>query len=349
MFSRNKLYLHDLKVIQEAIPNIEKLRNKSILITGSCGLICSAIVDFLIYINDTLEYDLHVFAAARPQDHIEKRFLGYINRKDFHYISYDANKPFVSNEYFDYIIHGASNANPILYVKEPVETMLSNFIGLENMLKYALKNNTKRVLYISSSEVYGNKTNNLAYKEDNYGYIDILNPRACYPSSKRASETLAIAYKEEYDIDAVIVRPGHVYGPTCSPLDKRAASQFARDVIEGHDIIMKSKGNQLRSHCYVMDCISAILTVLLNGKSGEAYNISSPKSISTIREIAESYALNGKRKIIFKLPRNEEKAGYNMMDNSSLDSTKLESLGWKDMFDLNTGTLHTLKIIGDNI
>jgi nucleoside-diphosphate-sugar epimerase len=347
MLTKSKLYLNDLKSIQSSIPSLEKLKNQSIVITGACGLICSAIVDFLIQLNDTLNYNIKIYAAVRPQDNIEVRFPHYLKREDFQYIPYDALEPFQNDIHFDYLIHGASNANPVAYMKEPVETMLANFLGLNNILKHAVSHNAKRVLYISTSEVYGNKDNNESYKENNYEFVDILNPRACYPSSKRASETLAVAYSKEYDIETVMVRPGHVYGPTMSPFDTRAASQFAKDVLEGHDIIMKSEGIQLRSHCYVLDCVSAILTVLLNGKDREAYNISNPDSVSTIRQIAEAYAKAGNKKVIFELPSDYEKASYNMMDNSSLDSSHLESIGWKGMFDLEKGTEHTLKILED--
>jgi len=345
MLSKNELYLSDLEAIQEVIPNLKILKNKSIIVTGACGMICSAIIDFLIHLNDTANFCINIYAAARIQDKIEIRFPHYLKRNDFHYVEYDALDSFSYKENFDYIIHGASNANPNAYMKEPVETMLANFIGLKNILDYAKKHQTKKVLYISSSEVYGNKTDNKPFFEDDYHFLDILNPRACYPSSKRASETLAVAYYKEYSVNTVIVRPGHIYGPTMSPFDTRAASQFAKDVLNGHDIIMKSEGKQLRSHCYVVDCVSAIMTVLLNGKSGDAYNISNKKSVSNIKEIAEAYAKAGNKKVLFELPTDLEKAGYNMMTNSSLDARKLESIGWKGLFDLETGTEHTIKIL----
>ena len=347
MLANNKLYLEDLDQITKVIPSLEKLKNKSVMITGACGMICSCIVDFLIYLNDKYQYNINVYAFVRPKDHVEVRFKSYIDRSDFHHVLYNALLDLETNEHFDYMIHGASNVSSESFMKEPVETMLANFVGLNNLLDYARFYKTERVLYISTSEVYGNKEEQSAYKEDDYEFLDILKTRACYPSSKRASETLAVSYSYEYDVDTVMVRPGHVYGPTMSPFDTRAASQFAKDVLDGHDIIMKSSGQQLRSHCYVVDCVSAILTVLLNGEKAKAYNISNKHSVSTIREIAEAYAKAGNRQVIFDLPTEEEKASYNMMSNSSLDSTLLESLGWKGVFDLETGTRHTINILNN--
>lgn len=122
-----------------------------------------------------------------------------------------------------------------------------------------LPSQKKRLLYVSSSEVYGNKTGNQPYKEKDYGYVDILNQRACYPSAKRAAETLCTAYGQEYGLDTVIVRPGHIYGPTITETDSRASAQFTQNAIEGEDIVMKSAGMQMRSYCYVLDCAYPIL------------------------------------------------------------------------------------------
>lgn len=340
-----QLYLDDLKKVQKAVPNLDKLAGSSVLITGAGGMICSAMVDFLLSLNETQDMEIQIYVAARNKQKICERFGTYADDENFHYVFYDATKPLEMTAEFDYMIHGASNANPAAYVKQPVETMLANFVGIQNILEYAAKCHARRVLYVSSSEVYGKKQDNDPYKEDDYEFVDILNARACYPSSKRASETMCAAYEKEYGVESVIVRPGHIYGPTMTKADNRASSQFPRDVLEGHDIIMKSMGTQLRSYCYVLDCVSAVFTVLLNGESGNAYNISNPNSIATIREIAEAFAEAGGKKVVFELPTDAEKQGYNLMDNSSLTSKKLEALGWKGMFDLKTGVAHTLKCL----
>ena len=177
---------------------------------------------------------------------------------------------------------------------------------------------------------------------NSYGFVDILNPRACYPSSKRAAETLCAAYKKEYGVDVVIIRPGHVYGPTMTDTDNRASSQFPRDVKAGKNIIMKSAGTQLRSYCYVLDCATAILTVLLNGESGEAYNVSNKNSVVTIREMAEAFAEVGGKKLIFEEATKAESASFNLMQNSSLTSEKIEALGWSAQFDMLSGARRTL-------
>lgn len=338
-------YLADLCEIRDLIPEIEMLKNKSVLITGAGGLICSAVVDCLMQLNREFNFHIEVYAAGRNRRKIEKRFEYWMSESTFHFFQYDASESLNTEKSFDYVIHGASNANPGVYLVQPVETMLANFIGMNNLLEHIKKTGRGRVLYISSSEVYGKKNTGEAYDEMDYNFVDILNPRACYPSSKRASETLCASYKKEYGIDYVIVRPGHVYGPTMIASDNRASSQFPRDVKVGKDIIMKSKGTQIRSYCYVLDCVSAIITVLLKGKRGEAYNISNKESVVTIREIAEAFAKTAGQKVVFEMATSDEISSFNLMDNSSLTSEKLEALGWEGKFDLWKGVQRTLDTI----
>ncbi|MCM1060393.1 MAG: NAD-dependent epimerase/dehydratase family protein [Eubacterium sp.] len=340
-----EIYLSDLIRVSENVPQIHKLANCSVMITGAGGLICSAIVDVLMSLNDFANANIQVYAAARNENKINERFSKYLRDEHFNYLKYDAMLPIEANIDFDYIIHGASNAVPNMYSEEPVETMLANMIGTNNILQYSLDHNVKRILYISSSEVYGKKGNDLPYDENDYGFVDILNPRACYPSSKRAAETLCMAYEKEYGLNTVIVRPGHIYGPTMTESDNRASSQFPKDIFCGRDIIMKSAGNQLRSYCYVLDCASAVLTVLINGHSGEAYNISNVNSIATIRQVAESFAKCGGKKIVFETPTDKEISSYNLMENSCLSSNKLEDLGWRGLFNLQSGVERTLEAL----
>ena len=220
--------------------------------------------------------------------------------------------------------------------------MFANLCGLKSLLDFAKQNPYTRLLYVSSSEVYGKKEEKRPYMESDYGFVDILNPRACYPSSKRAAETMCAAYKDEFDVDFVVVRPGHIYGPSITNTDSRASAQFTRKAKAGEDIIMKSAGLQLRSYCYTLDCASAILTVLIKGESGEAYNISNSQSVVTIRELAECMAKTAGVKVVFEQASDQELKSYNMMDNSSLNSEKLEVLGWKGYFDLEKGINATI-------
>ena len=316
------------------------------MITGAAGLVCSAVVDIIFRYNDTHDKKIQVLAAGRWPEEMSGRFGDLVNRDDFTFVVYDASKTDnVIDVHSDYIIHGASNASPNMIVKEPVETMMSNFLGMKYLLDYAKDQGTKRILYISSSEVYGEKEGTEPYKEGQYGYIDLLKARNSYSVGKRAAETLCASYADEYGVESVIVRPGHIYGPTASPYDNRVASAWSYAVAKGEDIVMKSDGAQIRSYCYCLDCASAMLKVLLCGENCHAYNISNPDSIISIKQMAEILVKSAGVKLRMELPTDEERKGFNPMSNSSLESTSLTGLGWRGCFDAEAGFTHTVQIL----
>ena len=346
MLYDNALWIADIDKVIEVIPELEFLAGKSVMITGAAGLICSSVVDLLFRYNDTHENKIQILAAGRWLEEMEMRFHEQIRRSDFHFVPYDASRTDnLIDVHADYIIHGASNASPSMIIKEPVETMLSNFLGMKYLLDYAKGHGTNRILFISSSEVYGEKEGLAPYKEGQYGYIDLLNPRNAYSVGKRAAETLCASYVDEYGVESVIVRPGHIYGPTASPKDNRVSSAWAFSVARGEDIVMKSDGDQIRSYCYCLDCASALIKVLFDGKNGYAYNISNPNSIISIRKMAEILAESAGVELRKELPTEEERKGFNPMKNSSLESAALTELGWRGCLDAETGFSHTVKIL----
>ena len=343
-------WIKDIDTVLEVLPELGEMAGKSILITGAAGLICSSVVDIIFRYNDTHDKKIQILAAGRWHKEMYGRFKDMVDRTDFTFIAYDASK---TNNYIDvhadYIIHGASNASPDMIVKEPVETMLSNFLGMKYLLDYAKETGAKRILYISSSEVYGAKEGNEPYKEGEYGYIDLLKSRNSYSIGKCAAETMCVSYADEYGIESVIVRPGHIYGPTASPFDVRVGSAWAYAVAKGEDLIMKSDGSQIRSYVYSLDCASAMLKVLLSGENCHAYNISNPESIITIKKLGEFLAKAGNVKLKVELPTEAEKKGFNPMSNSSLESKSLLNLGWRGCFDAETGLTHTVEILKEMI
>ncbi len=335
-------YWNDVDRVISCIPGIEKIFQKSVLITGATGMICSSVADILFRLNMRQSAGIKICLAGRSEERTKARFPEAAAGVDYQFLPFDATKdePLVFGA--DYLIHGASNAHPSMYTKQPVETMLANINGLNVLLSSAVRAGSKRLLYVSSSEVYGNKQNGEPYREADYGFVDILNPRACYPSAKRAGETLCVAYGQEYGLETVIVRPGHIYGPSITQADDRASAQFTRCAAMGKDIVMKSTGTQLRSYCYTLDCASAIISVLMNGENGSAYNISNRDSVVTISDVAHALADAAKVHVTYEASTVEEGKGYNMMSNSSLNAEMLEKLGWKAVFGLNEGAAKTL-------
>lgn len=337
-------YLAELDTVCRSF-DFSGLEGKRVLITGGTGLIGSAIVDLLLYGDEVKDLGLEVVLAVRNTERARARFSRFCDRHSMRFAPYDALESVHIDLKADYIIHGAGNAHPAAYLKEPVETLMANVRGVDEMLRYAKDAGTERVLYISSSEVYGRINECRAYVEGDSGYVELLNPRSCYPSGKRAAETLCAAYRDEYGLDYVIARPGHIYGPTVTERDSRATAQFARDVLAGRDIVMKSDGAQLRSYCYSADCATAMLTMLRRGTAGEAYNISDRRCVVTIRQIAEAIAGEAGRRVIFAEATDAERRSYNMMAHSDLNGEKLEALGWRALFDLRSGVRNMLEIM----
>jgi len=302
----------------------ELLSGCNILVTGATGLIGSCLVDVLM---QRPQKDYQVYALGRNERRANHRFHRYISDNSFHFVEGDVIQPLTCNFTFHYIIHAASNGSPNFFANSPVEVMKSNLFGVSNLIEYGLGHGMKRFLYVSSGEVYG--SNEAAVLDENsYGYVDILNSRSCYPSSKRAAETLAMCYAGEYGADVVVARPCHTYGPHFTESDNRVYAQFIRNVLSGEDIVMKSAGTQYRSWCYVEDCVSALLYILLKGKNGEAYNIADKNSVITIRELAEMIASIAGRKVVMQAPSDSEKKEFISIKRAVFDTAKLEALGW---------------------
>lgn len=339
-------YEKQLKAVAKELDNIWRiLDGKSILITGATGLIGSAVVDLLCFAGNAHLADMEVYAASRSLIKLQQRFKTW---EALRFLEYEAAHRPQWDKKFDCIIHCAGNAHPNKFGSYPVETVMEGIEGIHYLLDYVKRTgNRSRTLYVSSSEVYGICDNGSGkwYSEEDSGRIDFLKARACYPTAKRTAETLCASYVQEYGLDIVIARPGHIYGPNVTDSDSRASAQFFRDVMADRDIVMKSKGSQLRSYCYVLDCVSALLTVLSFGETGKAYNISNKNSVVTIRQLAEEIAKQSGKSIVNVRPSDSEEKSYNFMDISALNAENLEALGWCGHFDLQAGVKATLEAL----
>lgn len=318
-------YFHDIENVAHLPLPWEKLSGCNILITGATGLIGTCLTQVLMARSGK---DYHVYATGREEARAKERFAQFLSDPSFHFIPYDVTMPLeASGVPFHYIIHAASNASPIFFANHPVEVIKSNILGVSHLMEYGISHQMRRLLYVSTGEVYGEGDGH-EFTENFSGYVDCTSSRSCYPSSKRAAETLCVSYAAEYGADVVIARPCHTYGPHFTEKDNRVYAQFIRNVLQGQDIIMKSTGEQFRSWCYVVDCVSALLYILLRGINGQAYNIADNSSNISIRNLAEMIAGIGGKEVVMQLPSDDEKKGYNVVTRSVFSTQKLESLGW---------------------
>ena len=337
-------YQEDIKQIFEQDLPWDKLLGANILVTGATGLIGGCLVETLM-MNPQRDYQ--VYASGRNEERARLRFKAFADDAAFHFVKYDVMQPLECDVNFDYVIHAASNASPNFFAQKPVEVIKSNVNGVAHLMDYGLSHGMKRFLYVSSGEVYG-EGDGRVFTEDYSGYVNCATSRACYPSSKRAAETLCVSYAAEYGSDVVIARPCHTYGPHFTEQDNRVYAQFIRNVLHGEDIIMKSKGEQFRSWCYVVDCVSALLHILLKGESKNAYNIADTESNISIRELGEIIAQTRNRRVIIEVPDEEEKKGYSVVKKSVFSTEKLTSLGWAPLIHIRDGLNNTINELKDD-
>lgn len=312
------------------------LKHGKILVAGASGLIGACLADLLLESSKVNDLQLDLYVMGRDGRKARARFSEYLHLPCFHILEQDVTRPMDSDLCFDYIIHAASSASPQLYRSKPVEVMKANFFGVSNLLEYGIAHHMKRFLYVSSGEVYGEQQME-KLQEGHYGYVDILNPRSCYPSSKRAAETLAVCYAREFGLDVVIARPCHTFGPYFQDSDQRAYAQFIRNAEAGREIILKSDGSQYRSWCYVVDCASALCHILLKGGTGTAYNIADKNCESSLRDLAATIADLGHCPLITGEP--DATSGQRVV----FDTSRLDSLGWTTEGSLRDKMVHTLE------
>lgn len=335
------LYQQQIDLIARDIPQIEK----TILVTGATGMIGSTIVDTLLYSNREYENHLTILALGRNRNKLEDRFSYVKDTDNLDYIVQDISTPLDTNLNIDYIIHAASNADPVAYATHPTETLLTNIYGTNNMLSYCREHLNTRMLLTSTFEVYGKTEGKELYAEGDSGEVDLNQIRSCYPESKRSAELLLRCYHKQYGVDGVIARLCSIYGPTMSENDSKAHAQFIRNGLRGQNIVLKSKGLQKRTYCYLMDTVSGILTVLFKGESGNAYNIANENGVITIAALSEKIASICNSKIVYDCPDEIENKGFSRPQNCVLINSKLKALGWEGRYTLDEGLKTTLEIL----
>jgi UDP-glucuronate decarboxylase len=184
----------------------------------------------------------------------------------------------------DYFIHAASPATPQAYGVDPVGTIAPNTIGTHALLRMARDARARRMLFVSSGEIYG-QVDEIPTPETAYGTVDPTDVRSVYAEGKRAGETLCVAWHAQYGVPAVIARPFHTYGPLMALDDARVHADFIAALVAGRDLEIRSDGRALRAFCYAADVVAGLFTVLLRGEPGTAYNVGSDEQVS-IGELA---------------------------------------------------------------
>jgi len=319
---------------------------KTVLITGATGLIGSNLVDRIMKSGVA-----KLIVTGRKKNKLEKTFPDYMGNEAFQVIEHDASTPYPEEiRDVDFIFHAAGPMERNIVMNYPVSIILPNVLGTINTLEFLRKQEAEtgrkgRAIIFSSVTVYNNPT-----KEDYVAVEDETNlaqsldgPTVCYSESKRMSEVIAKSYVKQYGVDAVIARFSTVYGPTRNVPDT-AFYEFVKKSIAGEDIIVNSNAAPRRDNIYVNDAIDGLITITLQGESGESYNISSNGELgnyAAVDEIAQITANSSGKgsRVCFREVLSLKKVGL------KLDNTKLKALGWYVKYNIEEGIWETIKSI----
>lgn len=342
-YQENPILQEDLQKLASAeiLNRLEK--NSVIMVTGATGMIGSQIVKALAMHSRAYDKNLKIIALIRSEEKA-RRIFGQLLEDGYIALCKGDITDFPEIEgKIDYIIHGASPTSSRYFVEQPVETIVTALQGTQNILEIARVKNVKKLVYLSSLEVYGTPAADQQYiTEQDYGYIDPMQVRSSYSEGKRMAECLCVAYAKEYSIPVVVARLSQTFGAGVAYDDSRVFAEFARCAIEGKNIVLHTEGKTVRSYCHTSDAITAIFYMLFMGTSGEAYNVTNMQTVCSIKEMAELVCKLVPEKGIevkIEIPEDIVQFGYNPEMVIRLDSSKLESLGWtptlelKNMFD----------------
>ena len=323
--------------------DMEKLRNKTVLITGASGMIGSYIAYVLKKLNEVYGMNITILLNVRDEKKLKSDL---INDSHIKVITQDVKDKFNISDPIDYIIHAASPASPKIMKDLPFETNVANTIGTYNTLLLAKEKEVSGYMFISSREIYGEPMEGVSvFTEDGpLGEVNPLVPRNAYAEGKKAAENMCVAMHEEYGINTKIVRLAHTYGPGMSINDGRVQADFLNNVLHNQDIIMKSDGSSVRTYTYIADAVNAIFKVLLSSKD-IVYNISDDAEI-TIKELAlVLVSLSNNSKLVMEVDDSLAK-GSASFKKGILSNLKIkEELNWKPKYNVYDGFKRTIEYL----
>ena len=289
---------------------------KKILITGAAGFLGSHLCDrFLVEGFHVIGMDNLITGDLKNIDHLMKR-------ADFEFYHHDVSKFVHVPGKLDYILHFASPASPIDYLKIPIQTLKVGSLGTHNLLGLAKAKNA-RILIASTSEVYGDPLVH-PQKESYYGNVNTIGPRGVYDEAKRFQESITMAYNRFHGLETRIVRIFNTYGPRMRLNDGRVIPAFLGQALRGENITVFGDGSQTRSFCYVVDQVEGIYQLLFSDYDLPV-NIGNPHEISILDFANEIIKLTGTdQKIVYKpLPKDDP------LQRQPDISTAREKLGWE--------------------
>ena len=335
---KDRVLQEDLERIADATLPFDEMKGCNILVTGATGLVGSMAVKALACCNRRHDLGMTVLALVRSEEKAAQMLGELVNRDDIKLVKGDILKPLCIEDKVDYIIHGASVTASKTFVTMPVETIRTALSGTENLLELAKDKQVKSMVYISSMEAFGITDPKLeSVREEDLGYIDVMNVRSSYSESKRMCEVLCASYAHEYQVPVKVARLAQTFGAGVSKDEGRVFAQFAKSAMAGEDIVLHTKGESTGNYCYTADAVDGILTILLKGKNGDVYTVANPSTTIKIKDMAQMVAdqlAEGRIQVIFDIPEDALTFGYAPDVAMHLNADKLKGLGWEPQCDL---------------
>ena len=333
------------RIASDSKINWEKLCEKTVLVTGANGMLAYYTTLFLMYMNEVNKMNIHVIALVRNKEKAMVKFKNLLSAPNFKMLVQDVCEPIETDTDIDYIIHAAGAASAQVIRTNPISIINANVFGTSNICELAKSKKTKNILFLSTREVYGRVEGIQWISESDMGCLDPLDSRSCYPESKRMAEQILKSYNVQHGVPFVIARIAHSYGPGMqTENDGRVMADFMSDVIHGRNIVLKSEGTAERAFCYITDAVRGMFYALLNGETGESYNVANETESYMIRDVAKMMTESFPEKSItvkFEIQAND--GGYCNYTRVGLDTSKLEKLGWKPSVRLIDGIMRTVE------
>lgn len=315
----------------------EKLAGRSVLVTGATGLVGSALVRVLLERNRSCGDGIAVRALVRSEAKAQAVFAGYSEDDGLTFIVGDVAEVAPAVCAADFYLHAACPTASQFFMAHPVETARAIVDGTANMLEAARAAGAQSFVYVSSMEVYGDGNAEPGCDhllgEGDVGYVNPLSVRSCYPEGKRMAELYCAAYASEYDVPAKVARLAQTFGPGIPKDDRRIFAMIAWAAMAGEDVTLKTTGASTRMYAYTADAVRGLLTVLLRGEAGRAYNVANPATYSSVRGMAEAVlaAYAPEASVHIEL---DPDAPYPPEHHLPLDVSPLKALGWEPQVDL---------------
>lgn len=298
--------------------------NASFLVTGATGMIGTGIIKWLLYLNQTSKTNITIYASCRNKDAL--KYNGYGD--NVKYVEF-GNELSLKEKKIDYIVHAAAPTDKKYYIDRPVETFRTIIDATEKVLELA-KICGSSMVYLSSIEVYASPNQEEPIPESYVGAVDSLQLRSSYPIGKKGAEFLCYAYAVEYDVDVKIARLSSVQGLFQKYNDSKIYSELLRCIVERKNMTMKSNGLTTKSFIYTLDAVSGLFTLLLKGEKGQAYNITNPNTVMSMKDLTLHLfeIFDDELELVFDI-NDKDGAAFLATMQCVQNVDKISKLGWK--------------------